>query len=257
MKVIACYKWVLDEADLRIDPKSRGLITERAKSKISEYDRTALECGVQLAEAQGGDVIALTAGTAEAKKSLKDVLSRGPAEVFYVNDEAMAKTDPSVTAKVLAAAVRQIGEYDLIACGEGSSDGYSQQVGIRLAQNLGVPVITFVNKLEVDGRVFLAERKLDEGIEVVEVDLPAVVTVLPDLNVPRIPSLKQILAAAKKPVREVTLKDLGLEGAQITPKLVRREVLGTVMERKRIRVEGEAENIATQTLEILKNEGVL
>lgn len=257
MRVITCYKWVLDEADLKIDPKSRALITERAKSKISEYDRNAIECGVQLVEAAGGEVIALTAGTPDTKSSLKDALSRGPAEVMFVNDPAMAQADTYVTAKVLAAAVKQINPYDLIVCGEGSSDGYSQQVGIRLAQLLGIPVITFVNKVEVNGNVLVAERKLDEGIEVVEVNLPALVTVLPDVNQPRIPSLKQILAAAKKPVKETNFQQLGVQAPDTQPKVVRKSVLGAVVERKRVRVEGDPENVATQALEILKKEGVI
>jgi electron transfer flavoprotein beta subunit len=257
MRVITCYKWVLDEADLKIDPKSRALITERVKSKISEYDRNAIECGVQLVESNGGEVIALTAGTSETKNSLKDALSRGPAEILYVNDSAMAQADTYVTSKALATAVGQIGQYDLIVCGEGSTDGYSQQVGIRMAQLLGIPVVTFVNKVEVSGNVLIAERKLDEGIEVVEVNLPALVTVLPDVNTPRIPSLKQILAAAKKPVKEVNFQQLGIEGADSQPKVTNKEVLGAVVERKRIRVEGDPENIATQAIEILKREGVL
>lgn len=256
MNVIACYKWVLDEADLKIDAKSRALQTERAKSKISEYDRNAMECGVQLAEAQGGDVIALTAGTAEAKNSLKDALSRGPSQAVFVKDEVMAQADAAATAKVLAAAVHQIGEYDLIICGEGSSDGYSQQVGIRLAHHLGIPAVTFVNQVSVEGGVLRAERKLEEGIEVIEVNLPALVTVLPDINKPRIPSLKQILAAAKKPVKEVSIADLGLDSAAVAPRVVRHTVLGAVMERKQMRLQGETADVVAQTLDILKKEGL-
>lgn len=256
MKIIACYKWVIDEVDLKIDLKSRALLTDRAKNKISEYDRNAIECGMKLVEELGGEVIALTAGTANAKNSLKDALSRGPAQAVFVNDALLAQADSAVTAKVLAAAVRQIGEYDLIVCGEGSSDEYSQQVGIRLATLLGIPVITFVNKVEVKDGVLRAERKLDEGVEVVEVKLPAVVAVLPDINTPRIPSLKQILAAAKKPVREVSIADLGLDKSQVEPKVRRQNVLGAVMERKRIRLQGEIANIVGQTVEVLKKEGL-
>jgi len=256
MKVVACYKWVLDEADLKIDAKSRALLTDLAKNKISEYDRNAIECGVSLVEEAGGEVIALTAGTAVAKKSLKDALSRGAAQAFFVKDELMAQADASVTAKVLAAAVGQIGEYDLVICGEGSSDGYSQQVGIRLAQHLGIPVITFVNKASVENGILRAERKLEEGIEVVEVALPAVLTVLPDINKPRIPSLKQILGASKKPVKEVSLTDLGLDTAGAEPRLRQTEVLGTVMNRKRIRFEGETADLVAQVVDVLNKEGL-
>jgi electron transfer flavoprotein beta subunit len=256
MKVISCYKWVLDEADLKIDAKSRVLLRDRAKSKISEYDRNAIECGVQLVEEQGGEVIALTAGTADAKNSLKDALSRGPAQAVFVKDELMAKADAAATAKVLEAAVKQIGEYDLLICGEGSSDGYSQQVGIRLAQHLGIPVITFVNKVQVSGGVLRAERKLDEGIEVVEVNLPALITVLPDINAPRIPSLKQILGATKKPVKELSVSELGLDASRIEARVKRQSVLGAVMERKQIRVQGETAEVVAHIVDVLRKEGV-
>ena len=256
MKIITCYKWVLDEADLRIDPRSRELITDRAKHKISEYDRNAIECGVQLVEEQGGEVIALTVGTEEAKNSLKDVLSKGPNQAVYVSDEIMGKVDSVATTKILTKAIQEIEDYDLIITGEGSSDGYSQQVGIRLAQYLGIPVVTFVNKILVDNGVLRVERKLDEGVEVVEVKLPAVVTVLPDINTPRIPSLKQILAAKKKPVKELSINDLGLDEAELEPKVRRQSVLGTVMERKQVRIQGDLEGIVAQTLDVLKKEGL-
>lgn len=254
MKVIACYKWVLDEADLKVDAKSRALLTDRAKNKISEYDRNAIECGVQLTEQVGGEVVALTAGTANAKNSLKDALSRGPAQAVWVKDESMSQADSSATAKILAGAVRKIGEYDLIVCGEGSSDEYAQQVGIRMGQLLDVPVVTFVNKVEVKDRVLRAERKLEEGIEVVEVKLPVLITVLPDVNTPRIPSLKQILAAAKKPAQELSLADCGVSA--IESKTNRKSVLGAVMERKQIRVQGEAAEMVQQMVDVLKKEGL-
>lgn len=256
MKVIACYKWVLDEADLKVDAKSRALLTDRAKNKISEYDRNAIECGVQLTEQVGGEVVALTAGTANVKSSLKDALSRGPGQAALVADERMGSADSGVTAKVLAGAVRKLGDYDLIICGEGSSDEYAQQVGIRLGELLKLPVLTFVNKIEVKNGLLRAERKLEDGIEVVEVKLPALVTVLPDINTPRIPSLKQILAASKKPVRELSPEDCGLQAADFEPKVRRQSLLGTVMERKQIRVQGEVAEMVGQVTALLHKEGL-
>lgn len=256
MKVIACYKWVLDEADLKVDAKSRALLTDRAKNKISEYDRNAIECGVQLTEQVGGEVVALTAGTAHAKNSLKDALSRGPAQAVWVKDEVMSQADSAVTAKILAGAVRKIGEFDLVVCGEGSSDEYAQQVGIRMGQLLNIPVITFVNKVEVKDGILRAERKLEEGIEVVEVKLPALITVLPDVNTPRIPSLKQILGAAKKPVQELSVTDCGLNSVDVEPKVRRESVLGAVMERKQIRVQGEVSEMVQQMVDLLNKEGL-
>lgn len=256
MKIITCYKWVLDEADLKVDPASRALLTNRAKSKISEYDKNAIECAVQLVEKFGGEVVALTAGTANAKNSLKDALSRGPEEAVFINDPIMEQADSFVTAKVLAMAINKIGEYDLIICGEGSSDNYGQQVGPRIAQLLGLPVVTYVNKVTNVNGSLRVERKLEEGIEVVEVTLPAVITVLPDINTPRIPSLKQILAASKKKVEEWTTQSLGFTAKDLEPKMNRTKIVGAVTERKNIKLQGEVSEVVAQVVDVLKKEGL-
>lgn len=255
MKIISCYKWVLDEADLQIDPTSHSLLKERAKYKISEYDKNAIECGVQLVEDQGGEVIALTVGADQVKNSLKEALSRGPERAVYVKDPVMEQADSNVTAKILAAAVQHVKDIDLVICGEGSSDEYAQQVGPRIAQLLGLPVITFVNKVTISNGVLHAERKVDEGIEVVEASLPAVITVLPEINEPRIPSLKQILASKKKPVEELTTESLGIVETDRINKLCRKQVVGTVMERKNIKFQGEVQDIVSKTVDVLKREG--
>ncbi|NPV90514.1 MAG: electron transfer flavoprotein subunit beta/FixA family protein [Firmicutes bacterium] len=207
-KLITCFKWVVDEADLRVDPGSRKLVFDRVGYKISDYDRNTIEEAVRLKEQHGGTVTAITVGTPNAKKSLKDVLSRGPDTACFVNDQGFGDLEPSQTAAILAEVIASRLEYDLIICGEGSSDLYAQQVGPRLAEKLGISCVTYANQVSlVDGRL-VAERKLDDGVEVVAAKLPALVTVLPDINSPRIPGLKQTLEAGKKPVMEVTAKDL-------------------------------------------------
>lgn len=232
-KIVACYKWVADEADIRIDEKSRELIFDRVKYKISEYDRNAIELGNSLNKENGAEFVAVTCG-GNVEASLKDVLSRGPANIYYINDTQLLHADGLVTAKVLAGIIKKIGDVDLVICGEGSGDEYAQQVGPRLAALLGYTSCTFVNKIEVTDKGIRAERKLEDGIEVVKVEGPAVVTVLPDINTPPIPSLKQILGAKKKPTTELTLEDIGLGEDACAPKLKTISVLGAVMERKGI-----------------------
>jgi electron transfer flavoprotein beta subunit len=131
-KILVCYKWVLDEQDIRINPNDLSLDLSRAKGKISDFDRNAIEEAVLLVERLGGTVDALTYGTPAAKQSLKDVLSRGPNKVYWIQDPAAEKADAHVIATVLAGAIRRIGSYDLIICGEGSSDSYNQQMASRL-----------------------------------------------------------------------------------------------------------------------------
>ncbi|KJS87248.1 MAG: electron transfer flavoprotein subunit beta [Peptococcaceae bacterium BICA1-8] len=256
-KIVACYKWVVDEADIRVEGKARSLNFDRIKYKISEYDRNAIEVGASFNEKQGCQFLAVTCG-ANVEASLKDVLSRGPESIAYVNDGALEETDSSVTSKVLAGIIKKIGEVDLVICGEGSSDGYSQQVGPRLAALLGYASVTFVNKLELTEDGIRAERKLEDGVEVVELTGPAVVTVLPDINKPRIPSLKQILAAKKKTSEKLELAAIGLDSLALKQKTL--DVSGTVMERKNIQINSGGmtiEEAAQKLVQQLKADGSL
>jgi electron transfer flavoprotein beta subunit len=256
--IIACYKWVLDEQDIKINPGNLALDTSRAKYKISEYDRNALEEAVLQAEKGGASVASLTFGTSAAKQSLKDALSRGPEKAYWVNDAAAATADGFVTANVLAAALKKIGAYDVILCGEGSADIYGQQVGPRVATLLGIPAITFVTEIKIEGNKVTATRKIGDCTEDVTAEFPVVITVLPEINKPRIPSLKQVLGAAKKPVTEWKLADLGLAAEELAPKNKIKSIKGFVMSRKNILYkEGTpAENVAGLVASLAK-EGVL
>lgn len=255
LKVITCFKWVIDEADIKVNASSRRLILDRVGYKISLYDRNAIEEAAQLQEQHGATVTAITVAPPTAKQCLKDALSRGPDKVCFVNDPSLVDLEPSQTAEVLAAAIKTQGEFDLIICGEGSSDLYTQQVGPALAENLGIPCATYVNKLEVieSERRIIADRKLDDCVEVVSIGLPALITVLPDINTPRIPTLKQVLAAGKKPVENITLDKLGgtcQSGMQTTG------LLAATMERRRLKFGTEAEDIRAVVGALLK-EGVI
>lgn len=257
-KFLVCYKWVLDEQDIKINSGTLTLDISRAAYKISDYDRNAIEEAVVQVEKNGGAITALTFGTGSAKQSLKDVLSRGPEEAFWVNDDSARDADAYVTANVLAAAAKQIGSYDVILCGEGASDTYAQQVGPRMAALLGIPAITFVSELKIEDGQVVATRKLGDCIEVVRAVFPVLVTVLPEINKPRIPSLKQVLGAAKKPVKEVTAAALGLDDAALTPKSRIKSVKGYVMSRKNVlyKAGDQAENVNALVASLAK-EGVI
>jgi electron transfer flavoprotein beta subunit len=256
--IVVCYKWVLDEQDIRVNAADRSLDYSRAKYKISEYDRNAIEEAVLLAEkVAGGKIGAVTFGSA-AKGSLKDALSRGLDEVAWIGDAAADTADGFVTANVLSAMLKKIGDYDLILCGEGSADVYSQQVGPRIAALLGIPAITYVREMHVEGNEVVAVRKLGSCTETVRVPFPAVVTVLPEINKPRIPGLKQVLAAAKKPQREMKLADLELAPAALTPRTQIKAIRGYVMNRKNVICDGgSAADKVAKLVEALTKEGVL
>ncbi|MBP2634519.1 MAG: fixA [Firmicutes bacterium] len=244
-KLLVCYKWVLDEQDIKI-AGDLSLDTGRAKYKISDYDKNAIEEGALLAELHGISVEALTFGTDAVKQSLKDALSRGLDKVYWIGDAASEQADAFVTANVLAAAIKKLGQYDLILCGEGSADTYSQQTAPRLAALLDIPAVTFVQKITVaDGKV-IATRKLGDCIEEVTVTGPVVISVLPEINKPRIPGLKQVMAAAKKPSEEVKVSELGIAAEALTAKVRAVSRKGYVMDRKKVvfKEAAQADNVA-------------
>lgn len=255
LKIIACFKWVIDEADIKVDAGSRKLILDRVAYKISAYDRNAIEEAARLQEQHGGSVSAVTVAPPTAKACLKDALSRGPDMAYFVNDPSFADLEPSQTASLLADAIKGQVDYDLIICGEGSGDLYTQQVGPILAERLDIPCVTYVNKLSVeDGeKRITAERKLEDGVEAVSLQLPALVTILPDINTPRIPTLKQVLGAAKKPVHSVTPANLG-KGREAH--LQTESILAATMDRRRLKFGADAEGIRSAVGALLK-EGVI
>ncbi len=206
--VIACFKWVIDEAYIR-KGSSGDLDFSSVDFKISEYDRNAIEEAVRLRETHGGKVVALTVGPPGATKGVKDALSRGSDEAIFVADASFEHLEPSQTAEILAAVIRsRIPDFDLIVCGEGSGDLYAQQVGARLAEHLEIPCVTFVQKLGMAGGTLSAERKVEQYTEITSAPLPALVTVLPEINSPRIPGVKDTLTASRKPVATVRKEDL-------------------------------------------------
>lgn len=244
MKIIVCYKVVYEEQDIIV--KSDGSLSfERAETKISPYDLNAVEAAMQIVEGASGSVAALSAGDdrLESSKLKKNILSRGPSELFLVKDPALKDADTFLTASVLAAAARKIG-FDLIICGEGSSDTYAQQVGLQLGGLLDLPVINAVNSISLNGSMINVERTLEDETETLEIPLPAVVCVTTDINVTRTPSMKEIIGAGKKPVTEWKIADLGIEAVNST------EIVSTLApkqtDRKMIIIEGDSdENINT------------
>jgi electron transfer flavoprotein beta subunit len=254
MNVIACYKIVPEEQDIVVLP-DRNLSFARAEWKIGQYDLNAVEAGLQLTETVGGKVSVLSVGDKQLENSKlkKGILSRGPEELFLVMDDRLENADAHLTAKALEAGIRKIGSFDLVLCGEGSSDLYSQQVGVQLGELLKIPTVNAVSKITPAGDKVIVERTLENEVEVLEVPLPAVISVTTDINLPRIPSMKNILAAGKKPVIQWSLADLGAEG--ITKPT---ESLSTLapeqVDRKQMIFEGESEEVVQAFFENLRKE---
>ncbi len=253
-KAVVCYKWLLDDADIRVNEKSRQLDYEKAKFKLNEYDRNGIEAGVQIKTAAGCELVGVTCGVS-TEASTKDALSRGLDAVFFLNSAAFADSDSRATARVLAGMIKNIGDVDVIICSEASSDEYAQQAGSRVAALLGIPCVTYVNEIKVDGDTLQLKRKLDDGMENVEVKAPVLISVVPDVNDPPIPSVKQILGAKKKPATEIKLDAIGLSDADLAPQLTTVSVLAPVMERKNVRMNPDGTSLADAAAALVKQLG--
>ncbi len=210
MNIITAVKVVADDQDI-IATADGSLDMSKARPTISAYDLNAIEAAAQLASANEGSVVkALTAGAAgiDESKLKKNILARGVDELIMVADDACTDMDAHATAQVLAAALEG-SEFDLVICGDGSADNYAQQVDVQLACALDVPAVNGVTAIEATGNGIRATRRLEDVVEVVELDFPCLVAVTPDIALPRIPGMKDILKAGKKP--------MGVSGAPCQP----------------------------------------
>ncbi|BAE85587.1 electron transfer flavoprotein [Desulfitobacterium hafniense] len=254
MNVVACYKIVPEEQDIVIR-SDRSLSFDKAEWKIGQYDLPAVEAGAQIVEAVGGKLSVLSVGAKplENSKLKKGILSRGPQEAFLVVDESLADGDTHQTARALAGALAQINGFDLVLCGEGSSDLYAQQVGSQLGELLNVTTLNGISKITPEDGKLIVERTLEEEVEVLEVTLPAVLSVTTDITIPRIATMKEILAAGKKAVTQWSLADIAVAD-QDKPTEILSTLAPPQADRKRIIVEGESEDEIQKFFENLRKE---
>ena len=221
--------------------------------KISQYDLNALESGKQLA-AGGGSMTALSIGSTEAlgsSKIQKDILSRGPDSLKLVLDDSKPFQDSLQTAKAIAGAVQAAGDYDLVLCGMGSSDLYFQEVGVQVGALLGLPAVNNVTGITPAGEgVLHVERTLENEVEVLEVPLPAVLSVSSEINVPSVPAMRDIMKAGKKPVEKLDCPDCGEPSLRTLEQLAPEQ-----QERRQELVEGDGEEAVDALVRFLKKEG--
>ena len=261
MRIIVCLKQAVDVSQLKTDPSTGRLVTAGVPRKISDFDKNALEEAVRLKEKLGGEVVTLTVSVEDAKTSIREALAMGADKGYLIQDEALQNSDTLATSKVLAKAVEKIGQFDVILCGEASIDGFSAQVGPRLAELLNISVITYARKLNLEGGAVTVERVLEDRYETVKTKTPAIVTVTKEINEPRIPSLMAIMKASKKEIAiwkpadiDVSAENVGEAGSGV--KIL--DVLAPKVERKKIVIKGESSaEIAEKLVKALIQEGVV
>ncbi|NDY42183.1 electron transfer flavoprotein subunit beta/FixA family protein [Dissulfurirhabdus thermomarina] len=262
MKIVVCIKQVPDEKTVRFDPEKGTLIREGTAAVINPLDLHALEAGVQLREAVGGEVIAVSMGPPQAEEALREAISRGADRGVLLSDRAFAGADTLATTYALHLAVGRLGPVDVVLCGRQTSDGDTAQVGPGLAARMDVPCVAGVTRVEpVDGGAALrVHRPREGGYDVVQVRLPCVLTVAAELNSPRVPSLKGKMAAKKAEIPVWTGADLGADPGRLGMAGSPTRVVETFVpsfDARREMLEGSPEAQVEALLERLRAAGVL
>jgi electron transfer flavoprotein alpha/beta subunit len=212
---IVCIKQVPDTAEVRINPETNTLIREGVPSMINPYDMHAIEAAIQIREKVGGKVTVITMGPPQAEEALREAISLGADAVRLISDKAFAGSDTWATSYTLSRAIRTIG-FDLIFCGKQAIDGDTAQVGPEVAEFLDIPHVAFVRKIEeVTDKYIRIQRLMDDGYDVVEAPLPALITVVKEINVPRLPSLRGKMAAKKAAIEKMDFAAIGAEEGKV------------------------------------------
>jgi electron transfer flavoprotein beta subunit len=258
VNIIVCVKQVPDtEAPIRIKPDGSGIDEMGLNLVMNYYDEHATEAGLRLKEQFGGTVTLIAAGPERTKEALRTGLAMGADEAMLITDRGFEETDHVGTARVLAAAIKTM-PHDLVICGKLSTDDNAGIIGPAVAELLGLPQATAIARLEVEasGTTALVHREVEGGVEVLEVPLPALLTVERSLNEPRYPSLPGIMKAKRKEIKTLTLADLKVDIASGSAgSKSRLTKLVPPPKRKAGRViEGDADNAVTEIVNFLKNE---
>ncbi len=209
MNIAVCVKYVPDAQSDRTFTDDNTTDRANVDGLLSELDEYAVEEALKLVEADGGEVTVVTMGPDAASTALRKALQMGAHKAVHVVDEALHGSDAPATSLVLAAALGTI-EYDLVLCGMASTDGSMSVVPAMLAERLGLPQVTLASELTIGDGTVRIRRDGEGAVEEIEASLPAVVSVTDQINEPRYPSFKGIMAAKKKPVETLSLADLGI-----------------------------------------------
>ncbi|MCX5716129.1 MAG: electron transfer flavoprotein subunit beta/FixA family protein [Candidatus Omnitrophica bacterium] len=259
MNIIVCVKQVPNTANVKIDPKTNTLIREGVESIINPFDTYAIEEGVRLKERFGGMVTIITMGPPQAEAALREAISLGCDEAILVSDRAFAGSDTWATSYVLSRAIKKFGPFDIILCGKQASDGDTAQVGPGIATHLDIPQATYVKKIEeIKDKLGRVERLVEEGYEVVEIPLPCLLTVVKEINAPRLPSLKGKMRAKSAQIKSWNAKDLecnhkyiGLEGSPT--KVVK--IFNPPPRKGGAKLTGEPQEVVDKLVSMLKADG--
>ena len=201
LRIIVPIKQVPDMSQVKFDTEEGRVDRSSAVAEINPFDLNALEAAVQIKEKLGGTITTISMGPRQAESALRDALSRGADDTVLLTDRAFAGADTLATSYTLASAIRKLGEFDLIICGEKTVDGDTGQVGPQIAEHLGIPHVAYVSKLEEVGEKLMVVCEMEGERYLIESDFPVLIAVTKDINTPRLPSLRGKLNARKAEIK--------------------------------------------------------
>ena len=252
MNIIVCAKQVVDVSEMKLDSNTNKPILQGVPQKISDIDKNAMEEAIKIKDKLGGKITVLTVGPADAKERIKELLAMGADEGVLVTQPK--NCDYHVISTLLSGAIKKIGDYDIVICGEASIDLFSGQIGPRLAGLLDIPQITYAQSVNAEKDKIFAERNIGDKVVSEESTYPILITVTKEINEPRLPSLMQILGAANKPIKEWTADSIE---SGVKPVVDTIDLKGVSMERKNIIYKDELDESVTKLVDSLAKEGVL
>jgi electron transfer flavoprotein beta subunit len=253
MNIIVCAKQVVDVSEIKIDPGTKKPILSGVPQKISDIDKNALEEAIKIKEKHGGKITLLTVGPADAKERMKELLAMGADEGVLVIPPPNA--DYVVVSHLLAGAIQKLGSYDMVFCGEASIDLFSGQMGPRVAGLLNLPQITYASQVTVEKDKVVSEKNLGDKAVTMESSYPVLITVTKEINVPRLPSLIQILASSSKPIHEWPAQ--GVAPEHLEPKMKTLDIRGVPMARKNVIFQDDLDQSVSKLVDELAKVGVL
>ena len=261
MRIIVCIKHVPETFEVEIDNETKRIKRDSVKGIINPYDMYAIEEGLRLKERFGGETIAISMGPPQAESALREAIAMGVDDAILLTDMKFAGSDTLATSYTLSCAIKKIGNFDIIICGKEAMDGSTGQVGPEIAENLKIPFITYVSQIiNIENNQIECKRLLEDHYEILKSPLPVLITVVKEINEPRIPSLKGLLKSKKAEIKKWGAKDIGGDeerfGQDGSPTRVIDIWKHTVKKEGR-KLSGSAEEMADEILKELKKQGIL
>ena len=261
MKIIVCIKQVPEGIDVKVDPITKRIVREGVKSIINPYDLYAIEEAIRLKERFGGSTWVISMGPPQAESAIREAIGMGIDNGVLLSDKKFAGSDTLATSYTLSLGIKKIGDFDIIICGRETLDGSTGQVGPGIAEHLGIPYISYVSKIiDIKENIIECKRLMEDHYEIIRTKLPVLIIVLKEINVPRIPSLKNMIRAKKIEIPVWNAENLGgndsLFGQDGSPTRVI-DVWTQTIKKEGRKIEGEPEKLADEIINELKKIGVI